>query len=85
MTIVNAIATVPRISDSYSYVTNFYGCGQDNYDDRAVRGNRDNDAYVFRIEENGELGFNMKIAGKRPNRRSQASDICTGIQYDART
>ena len=77
LTQVNAIATVVDPREKY-----FFGCGQDNYADRD-RNSRDNDAWIFRINDDGEMHWSLELSGRGPKILTKGSDICTGVHYDS--
>ena len=80
---MNAIATCEDPREEY-----FFGCGEDNWEDRDRNGllvRTDHEAWVFRINDNGEMHWGLKLSGRRPKFRSSSSDICTGMQYDVGT
>ena len=76
LTQVNAITTCVDPRETY-----FFGCGQDNYADRD-RNSRDNDAWLFRINDDGEMHWGLELSGRRPKILTKGSDICTGMHYD---
>ena len=76
MTQVAAIATTIDEREDY-----FFGCGYDEYEERD-RSRRENDAWIFRVEGDGEVRWSIKMAGRKPSMRSKGSDLCNGLHYN---
>ena len=79
LTHVTAIATTIDKREEY-----FFGCGYDDYEERD-KTKRENDAWIFRIEDDGEVRWSIRMAGKKPTMRSKGSDLCNGLHYNDAT
>ena len=79
LTHVTAIATTIDKREEY-----FFGCGYDDYEERD-KTKRENDAWIFRIEDDGEVRWSIRMAGKKPTGRSKGSDLCNGLHYNDAT
>jgi len=77
---VNAIATVPDIREEY-----MFGCGQESYEDRDRNGNRENEGWIFKLNDYGDMYWALQIEGGRPNRQSKDNNVCSGLTYDTST
>ena len=59
----------------------FYGCGQNNFKDRNVdekTAERENEGWIFRMDQSGVLEWMMKIAGNHPE-GGKPSDNCLAL------